>query len=374
MSNASPPILCFTQDLLPDMRAVAGDSIPWPCPRGCLNRQFGPCAGYIGSLDPAQAPSNPRVSVANYTEHAASPDQATHEPGHTVPQIVPPLLLQRYPNDQVKLLEALSAGVRVQPLTSRRQHTAQESKSNSALFEAALRRHATQQLCLRQMLRLQGEGCNRPATAADAEASASSSPVHRVSFAISMDISTLSGISSNVEITPIPDTLPTDAHHRQLWAEDSREDPITAESNRGPTDTEQAAANAHQAAATESTADHAHDTHSETSQQNSTEVQEWPGIQRQSTCWAQQDVSPKPSNSKHDSALAVLPHVQSEALTGSTAAVEEGMSSTDEEHTSEAGGPSEMQAPESHACTTSSFPESLGQLCKLTRHAQQVVD
>ena len=208
---------------------------------------------------------------------------------------------------------------------------------------------------MRQLLRLQGEGCSRAAPTADAEASEGGSPVHRVSFAISMDISTLSGISSNVEITPIPDTLPAAAHAQQVWAANDREDPITAEDTCESTGTEQAAANVHQAAASDSPADHAHDTHSGTSQQDSAELEEGPKIHEQSVRSAQQDVSPNPSNSEQDSGLAILPHVQSETLTGSTAAVEDGMSGPDdhEERANEAGGPCEMQAPESHACTTS---------------------
>ena len=38
------------------------------------------------------------------------------------PHVVPPLLLQRNTNDLVKLLEALSAGVRVHPSQAERQH------------------------------------------------------------------------------------------------------------------------------------------------------------------------------------------------------------------------------------------------------------
>ena len=201
------------------------------------------------------------------------------------------------------------------------------------------------------MLRLQGEGGDRPAAAADAEASESSSPVHRVSFAISMDISTLSGISSNVEISPIPDTLPLAAHAQQPWTGYNREDPDTAEDNHGPTDTEQAAANAHLAAAAESTAGHVHDAHSETSQQeDSAEVQEGPEPHKESARWAQQDVSPIPSNSKQDPAVATLPQSQSELLTGSAAAVEGVLPRPDEEHATEAGGRSDMQVPQSHAC------------------------
>lgn len=262
-----------------------------------------------------------------------------------------------------------------QQVSGKAAYIALEFKSNLPYSRQLCAGMQHSRFCLRQMLRLQGVGCSRPANATDTEASESASPVHRVSFAISMDISTLSGISSNVEITPIPDTLPTDAHRRQLWAENNREDPITAEDNCGLTDTEQAAANVHQAAATDSPADHAHDTHSRTSQQDSAELEEGPRIHEQSVRSAQQDVSPNPSNSEQDSALAILPHVQSETLTGSTAAVEDGMSGPDdhEERANEAGGPCEMQAPESHACTTSSFPEFLGQLCKLTQHAQQVV-
>ena len=200
------------------------------------------------------------------------------------------------------------------------------------------------------MLPLQGEGCNRPATAdADAEAPESASPVHRVSFAISMDISTLSGISSNVEITPISDTHPAAACAQQMWAEISREDPITAEDSCGLTDTEQAAVTFHLAAASESTADHAHDTTAETFQQDSAEVEEGPGTHKQSARWPEQDVSSAFSNGKQVSALAILPQLRSEPLTGSTAAVEDDMLGPDEERANEAGGPCEMQAPESHA-------------------------
>ena len=289
-----------------------------------------------------------------------------------MPHIVPPLLLQRHTNDQVDILKLCQQVSGSSPSKARGCIYRPGVPGSSAQIQGALRRRAAQQTDLKLMLRLQGEGRNRPAIVADAEASESGSPVHRMSFAISMDISTLSGISSNVEISPLPDTLPTDARHRQLWAENNREDPITAEDNCGPIDTEQAAANAHQAAATGSTADHVHDTHSGTSQQDSADAEEGPRIHEQSVRSAQQDVSTDPSNSEQDSALAVLPHVQDEALTGSTAAVEDGMSGPDEERASEAGGPCEMQAPERHACTTSSFPEFLSQLCKLTRHAQQL--
>ena len=227
---------------------------------------------------------------------------------------------------------------------------------------------------MRQLLRLQGEGCSRAAPTADAEASEGGSPVHRVSFAISMDISTLSGISSNVEITPIPDTLPAAAHAEQECAENDREDPNSVEDTCGPIDTEQAAANDYLAAATESTAGHAHDTRSGTSQRDSAEVEEGPTGYKQSVCSAQQDVSTDPSNSEQDSALAMLPQVQSEAFTGSTAAVEDGISGPDEERSSEAGRPSEMQATTEPCMHALYFPELLGQLGKLAQHAPQVVD
>ena len=53
---------------------------------------------------------------------------------------------------------------------------------------------------------MQGEEDSQAAPAADG-ASESVSPIHRLSFAISMDISTLSGASSNVEITPMGEGL-----------------------------------------------------------------------------------------------------------------------------------------------------------------------
>lgn len=53
---------------------------------------------------------------------------------------------------------------------------------------------------------MQGEEDSQAAPAADG-ASESVSPIHRLSFAISMDISTLSGASSNVEITPVGEGL-----------------------------------------------------------------------------------------------------------------------------------------------------------------------
>ena len=54
---------------------------------------------------------------------------------------------------------------------------------------------------------LQGGEWSHAAGTPCGDASESASPVHRVSFAISMDISALSGTSSNVEIVPVTETL-----------------------------------------------------------------------------------------------------------------------------------------------------------------------
>ena len=64
---------------------------------------------------------------------------------------------------------------------------------------------------------MQGEEDSQAAPAADG-ASESVSPIQRLSFAISMDISTLSGASSNVEITPMGEGLmqPTGSTLAQL--------------------------------------------------------------------------------------------------------------------------------------------------------------
>ena len=63
---------------------------------------------------------------------------------------------------------------------------------------------------------MQGGEDSQAAPAAD-KASESVSPIHRLSFAISMDISTLSGASSNVEITPMGEALTqTTLAHAQL--------------------------------------------------------------------------------------------------------------------------------------------------------------
>ena len=59
---------------------------------------------------------------------------------------------------------------------------------------------------------LQGGEWSHASDAPCGDASESASPVHRVSFAISMDISALSGTSSNVEIVPMTETLIHPAH------------------------------------------------------------------------------------------------------------------------------------------------------------------
>lgn len=59
---------------------------------------------------------------------------------------------------------------------------------------------------------LQGEEGSHAAHAVPGEASEGGSPVHRVSFSISMDISALSGAGSNVEIVPISEALLQPAH------------------------------------------------------------------------------------------------------------------------------------------------------------------
>ena len=57
------------------------------------------------------------------------------------------------------------------------------------------------------ILWLQGGEWSHAVDAPGGDVSESTSPVHRVSFAISMDISALSGTSSNVEIVPMAETL-----------------------------------------------------------------------------------------------------------------------------------------------------------------------
>ena len=180
-----------------------------------------------------------------------------------------------------------------------------------------------------------------------------------------MDISTLSGTSSNVAITPMPDTLPQAALAQQLWADNNREHPKPAGDDCAPTDREQAAAKVRLSAATESTADHMHDTDAEKSQQDSAEWQQGQAAHEQSVRWAEQGVSADPTDSKRDSAVAILAELQDEPLTGSTAPLEDGVFSPhDEERASEARGHGEMQALQSHACTTLYLSER--QLCKLT--------
>ena len=62
------------------------------------------------------------------------------------------------------------------------------------------------------ILGLQGGEWEQAAGVPGGDVSESTSPVHRVSFAISMDISALSGTSSNVEIMPMAETLIHPAH------------------------------------------------------------------------------------------------------------------------------------------------------------------
>ena len=63
---------------------------------------------------------------------------------------------------------------------------------------------------------LQGGEWSHAADDAGGNLSESISPVHRVSFAISMDISALSGTSSHVEVMPMRETRILPAH-AQLW-------------------------------------------------------------------------------------------------------------------------------------------------------------